>query len=96
MIKHLVWEQRLGEARADNEMNRLSRLKGADMMDKVGNKTPQAEIATGKVTPTSVRSVSPAVRTRCTIAPLPDLSFGSMQTGLTSGSSPEMALPKNR
>src|SRR5207244_11315278 len=49
IIEHSVWEQRIGEARADIEMNRLLCLKDADMMDKVGNKTAQLEIAMIKV-----------------------------------------------
>jgi acyl-CoA dehydrogenase len=44
-----VWEQRIGEARMDLEMTRLLCLKAADMMDKVGNKDAQQEIAMIKV-----------------------------------------------
>ena len=36
--------------------------------------------------PARAPSASPTVRTRCTIAPLPDLNFGSMQTRRTNGS----------
>ena len=49
IVEYSIWEQRIAEARTDIEMNRLLCLKAADMMDKVGNKTAQLEIAMIKV-----------------------------------------------
>src|SRR5204862_3166728 len=49
IAEHSVWEQRVAEARTNIEMCRLLRLKGAVLMDKVGNKVARSETAVIKV-----------------------------------------------
>lgn len=64
IIDESVWRQRIGEARLDIEMTRLLCLKAADLMDKVGAKAAQQEIAMIKVAAprTALRVIDDAIQ----------------------------------